>query len=282
MIALIALIVSIISIGFHILLIMRNRDTSEDGSQGLQGEVGPQGLQGEVGPAGPAGPAGYGGSTGNFMTTSASELGYEISATGNNLIINKTLPIFDNMIAPFNVDWNDSDVISNLESKGWYLCDGTEYTLDDETTFTAPDLRGRFIWGGQRTTNILPPSDLTSMKLRFSNRDDPLVNRLSSNNTGGEAFQTLNINQIPRHNHGGNTSDDADHKYNIEKADHPPDYFGHTSGNWSVGSDGRSVGGENGGRYKHTHPITPNGGGQKHNNLPPYIIMAFFIYKANL
>lgn len=30
----------------------------------------------------------------------------------------------------------------------------------------------------------------------------------------------------------------------------------------------------------HTHPINPEGDGESHNNLPPYIVLGYFIYKA--
>jgi microcystin-dependent protein len=85
--------------------------------------------------------------------------------------------------------------------------------------------------------------------------------------TGGAATVQLQINEIPSHNHGGLTSINGDHN-------HEAKWFrgiGKGGDTWGVvgGSDSRTT--ENAGN--HQHSISAEGGGQAHENLPPYVGM---------
>lgn len=115
------------------------------------------------------------------------------------------------------------------------LCDGGWYSKDDypslysliDSTFKdplgfhVPDLRDRFIMGG----NV------------------PGV-------VGGEASHTLTIDEMPPHEHGGHTH------VNVETSGEIPDPL-----------SGPTI----------PDILDTRGGGQPHNNLPPFLTVRFFI-----
>ena len=148
---------------------------------------------------------------------------------------NVSINAFENMIAPFYVDFNKTEQINKLKTRFWFLCDGQEGPNSE----LLPDLRGRFIWGGG------PGSE-------EDNKGDSDNNTTIANNTGGELTHVLTIGEMPSHKHN---------------------YFDtHLSGRGGVCS----------GSY-HTQRRLPyeteaTGGGQPHNNMPPYMVMAYFIY----
>lgn len=97
---------------------------------------------------------------------------------------------------------------------------------------------------------------------------------------------------IPSHNHGGYTGNDVfggGYEYNSEYTARNtlPDLgsnerrgeYNHMFHGYAGTTDPR-----NNQRILsqafHTHPITSNGGGESHNNLPPYMVLGYFIYKA--
>lgn len=128
---------------------------------------------------------------------------------------------------------------------GWALCDGRNGT---------PDLRDRFIVGAGGAYNV--------------------------GNTGGSNTVTLNINQIPSHNHGAgtlvtNTTGSHNHR------------FAGPTGHRMVG-DGEAIPVNMGIEVRdtssdgdHNHTISGNtasaGGGQPHENRPPYYALAYIM-----
>jgi len=123
--------------------------------------------------------------------------------------------------------WNTT--VATIPS-GWVLCDGNNNT---------PDLRARFIVGvgdgtGAGNSNY------------------------AVGNTGGAEQVTLNVNQIPSHDHNVDT-------YNEFASQH---------GTWATESGYRQE--HRGGTRR--KPITSNtGGGQAHENRPPYYALAFIM-----
>ena len=105
---------------------------------------------------------------------------------------------------------------------------------------TLPDLRGRFIWGGGPNDN---KGDITNDTTKVINE-------------GGEITHGLTIGEMPEHTH----------KVTVYHSN-----FAHkgsaTEGSTKNDGDG-------------TFDLTskPTGGGQPHNNMPPYMVMAYFIY----
>lgn len=148
---------------------------------------------------------------------------------------------------------------------GWALCDGTNDT---------PDLRGRFIVGYQA-----------------GNPDYGTIG-----NTGGASAVTLTTNQIPTHNHTASTV--ADHTHtgttggngaHSHKLDNLTNLVGGDRGLASGSKSGSSDTWNNpsnhthtfttAGAGSHTHTIGNTGGGQSHENRPPYYVLAYIMKK---
>ena len=125
---------------------------------------------------------------------------------------------------------------------GWVLCDGSK--LQDGTS--VPDLRGRFILGYGH---------------------GPGLSSHNFQSTGGVERHTLNINELPSHNHSYND------RYYIEHHD-------------SVGNQGEPVSrryGSNGtytdnDRLLYIPEHTGNNGySQSHENMPPYYVLTYIM-----
>jgi microcystin-dependent protein len=137
--------------------------------------------------------------------------------------------------------WSGS--VANIPS-GWALCNGSNGT---------PDLRDRFIVGAGGSYNV--------------------------GNTGGANSVALNTNQIPSHNHGaGNLKADTagSHTHVYRTYLRMGDASGIASG-FLVESANRQTSSEG----AHTHTISGNtsntGGGQAHENRPPYYALCFIM-----
>lgn len=99
----------------------------------------------------------------------------------------------------------------------------------------------------------------------------------SKGDTGGEERVALTINEMPRHDHGGQTGTNGAHTHDlnypigkhINSSDEPTtdDSYNRLEGHGAVLKT-QTVG-------NHNHAITSQGGNQAHNNMPPY----FALYK---
>lgn len=104
--------------------------------------------------------------------------------------------------------------------------------------------------------------------------------------TGGEENVTLNINQIPSHKHSGSTTSTAVQVYTSFKfstiSGNPhggliPQY--NDTGHVSASDSGQyNPGGKTSNSVSHTHSLNMNyaGGGQSHNNMPPYEVVTIW------
>jgi len=147
---------------------------------------------------------------------------------------------------------------------GWQICDGTNNT---------PDLRDRFVVGAGGA--------------------------YAPDNTGGADSVTLTENQIPSHSHGmssdgnhshsGSTSTDGSHVHSFSRRGDDGQDRG--AGYSVVGYD-NNIGGGDGdmnaaGSHNHslsindsgshTHNIYNTGGGESHENRPPYYALAYIM-----
>lgn len=158
---------------------------------------------------------------------------------------------------------NISTLKDNLSQKGWGICDGSIYN-----GIKTPNLVNKFIYGSDSSKG------LNDEKYR------------KDGNKIGEEKVALNINNMPRHNHGGKT-DEHEHKHYIyDFVAHNNDAAGNayptpsapgtiSSGYFSTWSFTNATLSSEG----HAH----NGGfiGENilHNNMPPYLK---FIYIMKL
>lgn len=113
---------------------------------------------------------------------------------------------------------------------GWYLCDGSLGT---------PNLADRFIMGS--------------------------VNNLDINTTGGSNQITLTSNQLPSHNHTGNTNPDGDHAHNFSGT---TDNDGAHEHSFWAGNGNRGGGfdkGEQDDERNYHHPNNSNVSRHRHN-----------------
>jgi microcystin-dependent protein len=129
---------------------------------------------------------------------------------------------------------------------GWALCDGENGT---------PDLRGRFILG--------------------LGHGSGLTNRTINQRDGAETH-TLTVAQIPAHNHTMNNAGNHKHQLNLQQ--HNRMFGGHgpaLSTMTCCGASAANLTTTDSGN--HTHTINNTGGGQAHNNMPPYHVLAYIM-----
>ena len=131
---------------------------------------------------------------------------------------------------------------------------GTMYGGDGRTTFALPDLRGRVAMG--------------------CGNGPGLTNRNIGQKLGQETH-TLNVNEIPSHNHALTgevklpiSADDAD-------SDDPSGTFRAVTGDDLYGSSASP--GEFGGAMSNTLQVGNTGGGQAHNNIQPCLVINYCI-----
>ena len=133
---------------------------------------------------------------------------------------------------------------SNAIPSGWFLCDGNNNT---------PDLRNRFIVGAGSTYSV--------------------------GNTGGSDSVTLTTNQMPSHAHGNNFSismsgltlqvqdySSSSELYGMEG------FYGPLGGSW-VNVENVRISGSG----SLSGSISNTGGGQSHENRPPYYALCFIM-----
>lgn len=151
---------------------------------------------------------------------------------------------------------------------GYVLCDGGAPVGG----ITIPDLRGRFLVG-------VDPSANTSLP---SNTADMVTNYASVGNTGGLNQVTLDTTQLPVHDHGGLTVDEAStaHTHSFDEIrlaqDKKVQNDNDGDGDYRLGDiqyESRNTG--YAGIHKHT--VYGEGNGQPSDNRPQYFTLAFII-----
>ena len=136
---------------------------------------------------------------------------------------------------------------TGLVDKEWHLCDGTNGT---------PDLRNRFIYGGNGTNNGA---------------------------TGGEASVTLSIAQIPKHYFSGTTSTSGSHNHwfssarDVNQADRKTTKYEDTGDFRRTRAWLKDDHTGDAGNHDHTFTTNTLGGDQPHNNMPPYYTLAYIV-----
>jgi len=154
-----------------------------------------------------------------------------------------------------------SGLITSIPT-GWGLCDGSNGT---------PDLRNRFVVGAG--------------------------DQYDRNDTGGADSVTLTEAQMPSHNHTGSTSTDGYHSHSgstSTNGEHTHEVPGGRSGGegidiqeqlsgsnrvttLSAGNHSHSLDINGNGNHSHSFTTNNTGGGDSHENRPPYLALAFIM-----
>ena len=129
---------------------------------------------------------------------------------------------------------------------GWGFCDGTLYTALDGTKLSSPDLRSKFIVGASKPGTPYQVAGGPSVPNTL------WLTPWQVNAYGGEEKHQLTIDEMPAHSHN---------------------YFGNT---WQ--NTGGFCFGSGCGLYAQPNGVSsPTGGNAPHNNMPPYLALAYII-----
>lgn len=161
------------------------------------------------------------GNDSNFAATVTAELAKKLNSTEaeSTYATKQEARVLPGTVTAFSGTFKDGYPVNKntgLVDKEWHLCDGTNGT---------PDLRNRFIYGGDGTNN---------------------------GKTGGEENHKLTEAEIPPLNF----------RFDYGKRD--------TEGKYPIGSQINCA-------YYGTVTTNTRGGGQPHNNMPPYYVLAFMM-----
>lgn len=152
---------------------------------------------------------------------------------------------------------------------GWGLCDGTSYTWKGSTT-VSPDLRGRFLRMFSKTTvddasnvayyeNITTDSkDTTILGMSRTDQRSLIFSKLDIGDRGGSDHVNLSWDEMPSHTHTYTRNDDETSPLTKIAL------LSYTSTN---GLD----------EPKSSLQTTAVGNGDRHNNIPPYMVLAYLI-----
>lgn len=161
--------------------------------------------------------------------------------------------------------------------EGWVLCDGGSYTVTQEDgsegSFTAPDLRSRFIVGAGEADTIVG-EDLSTYPVGATDVNGP-----------GEEKHTLSIEEMPEHDHLEDdedgepipveTSEDGRHRHSMNMMHSHSGSTKHSTVEWEESSGTKST--DYAGEHTHSVTIPKEGGSQAHENRPPYYALAFIL-----
>lgn len=138
---------------------------------------------------------------------------------------------------------------------GWELCDGNNGT---------PNLSGRFIVGYGSNFDYTPNNSADY---------DAIGDK------GGEEKHTLTVSEMPGHSHTGTTSWTGAHSHRskVREANGLNGYWGNdkssNAGSWDDNNNITSTDGD----HNHTFTSDNTGGGQSHENRPPYYVLAYIM-----
>ncbi|MGH2718876.1 MAG: phage tail protein [Actinomycetota bacterium] len=152
----------------------------------------------------------------------------------------------------------------NFAPKGWAQCDGQTLPLSQNTALFS--LLGT-TYGGDGKSNFKLPNLQGCAPLQAG--QGPGLSQRDLGETGGEQAVTLLQSEMAAHPHGATGSSN------------PADQLPATSNVWASGSQRGQVVYSDAGAASQA-PMSPQalsvtGGGQPHNNMPPYLGLTFII-----
>ena len=148
----------------------------------------------------------------------------------------------------------------NFAPKGWALCAGQLLSISQNTALFS--ILGTMYGGDGKTTFALP--DLRGVVPLHAGNGPGLTPR-SVGETGGSESVTLNVAQIPAHNHVANANGG------------PGNQYGATNNFWAADAAGGKEYAAAGNAQMAADALAPAGGGGPHNNLQPYLAVNYCI-----
>jgi microcystin-dependent protein len=203
------------------------------------GATGPTGPSGPSGPSGPAGPTGATGATGPTGVGATGATGPTGPSGASDSSPTGAVMAFAGASAPTGWLLCNGQAVSRTDYASLYAVLSTTYgSGNGSTTFNLPDLRGR------------APVGLDAMGATDAGRLDVSE---SLGGSGGNQYHTLTTAQMPSHNHTilGYQAGPNNNFYGAIEA-------------YAPGGDGSTS-------------TAYEGGGQAHNNMPPYILLSYII-----
>lgn len=151
---------------------------------------------------------------------------------------------------------------------GWQICDGALIVAGSLLGNATPNLSGRFIVG-RGTIN-----EGGAATYSFTGG----IGAVGTGTAGGANNVAITTAQMPVHNHGGSTSSDGDHTHGLRLGRETDDSGSGGSNNdytQATPPNAADITTESAGA--HTHTIFNDGGGQAHENRPPYYALAYIM-----
>lgn len=134
---------------------------------------------------------------------------------------------------------------------GWMLCDGSQ--RPDGTA--VPDLSGRFVVGYQ------------------AGSADYAVGQV-----GGEAKHSLSVEEMPNHSHTAAIDPAGEHSHTIIGTSYGWAFYNSVQSGDTRADPIQNIPTSSAGQHAHSLTIAPTGGGQPHENRPPFYTLAYIIY----
>jgi microcystin-dependent protein len=154
----------------------------------------------------------------------------------------------------------------NFAPQGWAFCDGQLLSISQNTALFA--LLGTFYGGDGRTTFALPN---LQGRLPLNAGNGAGLSAYTVGDSGGTESVTLAVNQMPAHRHTAQSGNSTGTKNSPDGAVWAAAHSGRVRDTIYATNDPGTA-----------QPMSPNaistvGGGQPHNNMPPYLVLTFII-----
>ncbi len=159
---------------------------------------------------------------------------------------------------------------------GWLICNGAEIQRDLYPSLFK--VIGTYYGNGDGVTTFNLPNFIgrVPVGLDQESAEFPVLGA-----TGGEKYHTLNVNEIPSHNHGGTTSTNGSHIHDLNNATTVQKSGNNTT--TALDNSGGEIDNVNTltasvvANGDHAHSISSQGGGNSHNNIQPYLTVNYII-----
>lgn len=192
----------------------------------------------------------------------------------------------DYIIDAFTRDGNNTNLEVNNLNVGCITSTNNNFELDSNGNLTVNSITANSIIGNVVANAVYPVGSIylsvssTNPSTIFGGQWEQIKDKFllacgdtyQANTTGGEASHILTTNEMPAHNHTGTTNTTGAHRHGY-------------NGWWTFGAgnvegaiaNSRLSDGErwdpfnSAGDHSHTLNVNNTGGGQAHNNMPPYL-----------